>query len=118
MDNEYSTLDDKELFEQLNKAGLIDKLATSPEWKMLTEAANRIVDRAIKEFACNVKATDTLRIIELQTIIRKYRYGLIEEVNILKNESEFIYQTAKDRGLIGDILDKTKDLFEKIAPMR
>lgn len=113
--DDYSILDDKELYEQLNKAGLIEKLSTSPEWKLLQEAANRIVDRAIREFACNVKATDIVRLIELQTIIRKYKYGLIDEVNILKNESEFIYQTAKDRGLIGKAWDKIKS---KIAPMR
>ncbi len=113
MDIDYSILDNKELYDQLSRAGLIEKLATSPEWKLLQEAANRIVDRAIKEFACNVKATDTVRLIELQTIIRKYKYGLIDEVNILKNESEFIYQTAKDRGLIGEVWDKIKDKIYK-----
>lgn len=115
VDTDYSVMDNKDLYDQLNKAGLIDKLATSPEWKMLQEAANRIVERAIKEFSCSTKANNIVRIIELQTIIRKYKYGLIDEVNILKNESEFIYQEAKFRGLIGEAWDKLKDKF---APVR
>lgn len=71
-----------------------------PAWKMLQEAGKRIVDRAIDEFAMKVKAGDTTRIIELQTIIRKYKYGLFDEVRMLKMESDQAYAEAKERGVL------------------
>ena len=108
METEYLELSDRELFEELQKADLADKLETSPEWRMLKEAANRIIDRAVLEFACKVKANDLPKIIELQTVIRKYRFGLINEVDILKQESKYIYQSARDRGLIGILWDDVK----------
>lgn len=91
-------LSDKELHEAFQKAEIARKIEESPEWKILKEASNRIVDRAINEFAKNVKADDELRIIELQTIIRKYKYGLLAEVDLLKTESEFLFEEAKSRG--------------------
>lgn len=111
MSNNYSEYSDKELFESLSKAGLSDKLENSPEWKMLREAADRIVNRAVNEFALKAKADDLTRITELQAIIRKYKYGLFDEVQLLKVESEFIYQEAKERGIIGNSISK---LMEKI----
>jgi len=116
VDIDYNEMSDKELYKQLEQSDLVSKLETDPAWSMLKEAANRIVERAIREFALNPNlSNDASRIIELQTVIKKYRFGLFNEVEMLKSESEFIYQTAKARGLIGGLWDGLKD---KIAAMR
>ena len=108
MGTNYSDLGDKDLFELLEKAGLADKLINAPEWKMLDEARKRIVDRAVDELATKVKAHETERIIELQTIIRKYKYGLFDEVKLLKLESDAAFTEAEDRGIIGGWLEDVR----------
>jgi len=101
-------LSDKELHDKLQEAGLVEKLTSSPEWGMFKEASDRIIDRAINEFAKNTKADDTVKVIELQTIIRKYKYGLFNEVNSLKVESDMLFEEAKSRGMFGEIADLWK----------
>lgn len=97
-------MEDKELYDALQRAGLIDKLTNSEEWMMLREAGNRIVDRAINQFM-ETPANDTLKIMELQVIIRKYRRGLFQEVESLKRESTMLFEEAKERGLVGRAYD-------------
>lgn len=96
----FDTLDDKELYDKLNKAELADRLLVSPEWKLLKEAASRIVDRAISKFALSTKADDLVAIIELQTVIRKYKFGLLEEIDLLAQEGIIAFEEAKARELI------------------
>jgi hypothetical protein len=109
MSTNYSEFTDKELFDQLEKSGLAEKLMNQPEWKMLEEAGKRIVDRAVTELVLKVKAHEHERIIELQTIIRKYKYGLFDEVRVLKMESDQAFTEAEDRGLIGSFINKLKE---------
>jgi hypothetical protein len=97
-------LSDKELFDECQKSGAIEKLTNSPEWKIIKEASERIIDRAVNEFI-NTKADDTIRIIELQTIIRKYKIGLFSEINVLKQASDLLFEEAKSRGFF-EWLDK------------
>ena len=105
----FDEMGDKELFENLEKAGLVDKLENDPAWKMLKEAASRIIERAITEFALKTEAKDIEKIIMLQTIIKKYKYGLFDEVKFLKNESDALFQEAKQRGAIGDMFHGIKN---------
>lgn len=96
----FDILDDKEIFDKLKKAELAERLLASPEWKLLKEAALRIVDRAISKFALSTKADDLVAIIELQIIIRKYKFGLFEEIDLLAQEGIVAFEEAKDRQLI------------------
>ena len=105
---DYSSLPDKELFDLVEKANLAERLENDPAWKMLKEAADRIVDRAITEFALRTNPNDTERIIELQVIIKKYKYGLFDEVRVLKNDAANAFEEAKDRGAIGDFFASVK----------
>jgi len=98
--DDYSILDDRVLYEKLEKAGLADRLETQPEWKLLKEGSERIIERAIAEFALKTKADDIVRIIELQTIIKKYKYGLFEEIKWLVQEGELIFEEGKNRGIL------------------
>ncbi len=105
MNDTLEKLDDKELYDQLEKAGLAEKLENNPEWKLLKEAANRIIDRAITEFALRTKPDDLKAIIILQTIIKKYKYGIFDEIKVLKDASNMLTEEARDRGLIGQAVD-------------
>lgn len=105
MNETLSQLDDKELFDQLEKAGLAEKLEDSPEWKLLKEAANRIVERALTEFALRTKPDDQAAIITLQTIIKKYKFGLFDEIKVLKDASNMLYEEARQRGMISKAWD-------------
>lgn len=87
---DYRDLSDKDLFDLFAKADVAEKLMNQEEWKILKEASERIAERAIKRLATITKADNIVEIIELQTIIKKYRYGLFSEVEQLKTEAEFI----------------------------
>ena len=101
VDNEFNTLDDKALFDKLQQAELANRLLNSPEWGLVKEAAERIIDRALAKFALNMKADDLLGIMETQMLLRKYKYGLFSEVEQLAQEGELYYLELKGRDLIG-----------------
>jgi len=100
VESEYSNLEDKELFDKLHKAELSDRLLHSPEWKLLKEAADRIIDRTLQRFAFAIKADDMVAIIETQILLRKYKYGLFAEVDQLAQEGELFFEELKERGLL------------------
>lgn len=99
---DYKDLDDKALFDCLQRATLAEKLKTSPEWKLLQEAADRIVERTLKRFALSMKADDIVGVIETQLLLKKYRYGLFDELNQLVSEGENVFEEAVARGVINN----------------
>jgi hypothetical protein len=101
-------IDDKALYDLIEKASLAEKLENDPAWKMLKEAGERIVDRAITEFALKCKPNDIEHIILLQTVIKKYKYGLFDEVRVLKTEADQAFLEAQERGVIGDFFASVK----------
>lgn len=109
MSEALSNVDDKELYELIEKANLADKLVNDPTYKLLREAADRIVERAVTEFALKAEPDNLVEIIKLQTVIRLYKFGLFREVEVLKRESESAYQEAKDRGVFGNFLESIKE---------
>lgn len=107
-------MDDRELYETLEKAGLVEKLRSDPAWKMLQEAATRIAERAVMEFALKTDPTDTKKIIMLQTILKKYKVGgLFDEIKMLESESNAIFNEAKQRGLIGGLFHEVMERISK-----
>jgi len=95
-------VEDKELFDRLEKVGLAEKLEASPEWALVKEAANRIVEKAVMEFITS-DPSDMVRMAQLQIIIKKYKFNLFREINSLKQESTLLYEEAADRGIkVGD----------------
>ena len=108
-----SEINDKELYDLVEKANLAEKLMADPTWGLLKEASNRIVERAVSEFALKANPDDLVEIIKLQTIIRMYKFGFLKEVEILKQESEFAFQEAKERGVIGNFLSNVKERISR-----
>lgn len=102
-------ISDKDLYERLENSALADRLESDPAWGLVKKAAERIVDRAVADFAIKCDPSDMKRIIQLQTILKKYKYGLFEEIRILKTESDFLFEEVKERGMVGAWLDKAKE---------
>lgn len=102
MEKRTSVADDRELFEKLEQAGLADRLMADPAWGLLRKAADRIVEKALKQFVLNTKPTEIEKIIEFQLLVRKYKYGkLFAEIEELRQEGELAYEEAKERGILG-----------------
>jgi hypothetical protein len=105
---ELTHIDDKALYDLIEKTNLADKLESDPAWMMLREAGDRIVERAVTEFALRTNPNDIDRIIELQVIIKKYKYGLFDEIRILKQESDTAFSELQERGTFGEFMDSVK----------
>lgn len=97
---DYSGYTDKDIYDLFHKAELADRLANDSNWDLLKEAAERIVERTVDDLANNIKADNIIAVMEAQMIIRKYKYGLFNEVEILKEEVEFAFSEVKERGLL------------------
>lgn len=95
----YHEMTDEELYEELKKADLAEKFLESPQGKLIQEAALRIVDRAVTEFALAPSdiLKDPEKLAELRVIIRKYRFGLFEEIKQISREGFLIYEEFKTR---------------------
>jgi len=106
---DLNSIEDKELYELLEKANLIEKLENDPAWRILKEAAKRVVDRAVDEFALRSDPKNIEQIINLKLIIKKYKYVIFQEVEMLKRESEFAFEEAKERGIIGGFIASVKE---------
>lgn len=104
---ELEELDDKELHDRIEKARLSENFIHSYEGKLIKEAAIRIIDKAVAKFALQTKADNLREIIELQTIIRKYRFGLFDEMKLLIQEGEFAFEELKERDLLRESDRKT-----------
>lgn len=97
---DYSVLDDEQLYDEFKKADIANRLATSPEWALVKEAANRIVERAVDKFATATDPSDMGAILELQLTIRKYKHGLFAEVEMLAQTSEIYFDELAERGVL------------------
>ncbi|MFQ5687298.1 MAG: hypothetical protein ACE5GV_11610 [Candidatus Scalindua sp.] len=97
---DYSLLEDKELYDKLERAALANKLKSSNEWKLLEEARKRIVERAVCEFATRTDVTDIAKLTELKVIIKKYKYGLFSELDLLIQEGELAFHEYKNREML------------------
>lgn len=100
MESEYSLLADKDLYDLLQKATLADRLTMSSEWKLLKEASERIVERAIYKLVFKIDTSNIKEVENIRATIEKYKYGLFAEIETLKDEAEVSYHEASARGLI------------------
>ena len=88
MNEAYEELEEKDLYDIIEDANEAMKLLNGPNGNVIKNASNRIVERAIFKFAKQTDPKDIAAVIELQLIIRKYKYGLFEEVQQLAQEGE------------------------------
>ena len=101
--------EDKELFESIEKGGFVEKLESDPSWKILREIADKIVEKAVIEFAVKTKPDDVVRIIQLQTIIKKYKFAFFDEIQRYKDDADMAYIEVQERGTFGDFIASVKE---------
>jgi len=104
---DLSQYSDKELHEALELAGIAKEFTDSRSGKLFEEASKRISERAVRTFALgdilpkDTSGTEMLgflsRVIELRTVLKKYKYGLFDEIKQLADEEENIYYEFKER---------------------
>lgn len=92
----FENLSDKELYDKIHQAGLAERLVNSEEWQLVQKAADRIVERAVRTLV-NTPATNLAAVIELQQVIKKYKYGLFAEVEMLRKEGELVFDELQER---------------------
>lgn len=93
----------EDLNQRVDKAELVHRLKTDKSWKLFEEVADKIANDAIRELVVNTKADDMVKIINLQTIVRKYKYALFGEIDQLVNEGRAAYETLKEDSMLGTI---------------
>ena len=103
----YEELDDKDLYDKIDQGQLADNFIHSENGKLLSEAAKRITERAIEKFALGAIMPKSLdgkdmigfitEVLELRLIIRKYKYGLFEEIKLLAEEGDRAADELQER---------------------
>lgn len=94
---EYSHLTDAELHDLLAKSDGAQDFLNSKVGKIIQEVAHRKIEHAVAKFALQAKADDLREMIELQTIIRVYKYELFDDVKFLAREGENIFDEIHGR---------------------
>ncbi len=91
---------DEELYKQIEVIDLADKFLDSPQGHLIQEAAKRIIERATAEIAFHgveLIETNKAKIIELILIIKKYKFGVFEEIKQISREGHLVYEEIKNR---------------------
>jgi hypothetical protein len=95
-----SEMEDKELYDMIDEAGLAENFLNSPFGKLMKEAANRIAERVDREFAMNADPTDIAKMWELKMTLKKYKFQLFDEIYWLAQDGRDAYDelTARKNG--------------------
>ena len=96
-------LTDAEISAGLKKAGLAERLVNDEHWKLLKEGADRVVEAKLEEFAYKADPTDVAAVVEMQTILKMYKFGLFDNIISMSNQEEEFFEEVEDRGLLSKI---------------
>jgi len=99
----YSHLDDKELFDRLRKAELSEAIKTDEKWQLFGEMRKRTIDNVIDEFALRTEPDDTVKIIQLQTILKLYKFKFDDALQENIISGEYAFNEIKERDAISNI---------------
>ena len=96
---DYARMTDEELEQMAELVDFADRFLLSPQGALVQKAADRIVERAVAEFALAPSdlLKDTEKLMELKVIIKKYKFGLFEEIKQISREGFLVYQELKNR---------------------
>ena len=95
----FDALSDNDIWQRLGDGEFVYGFETSYEWKLFREACLRVARQAQVELL-DVPADHTVRIIELQQLIKLYSRVPQSLMNSFKQEGIAAFEEAKDRGLI------------------
>lgn len=89
----------KDLVDAIENGAEIESLKNSEGWKLIEEACQRVAESAQRELL-TIKADDTIRIIEMQQVVKLYG-GIIKTLaDNFSSIAEIAFDEAKDRELI------------------
>lgn len=95
---DYNEFTDKELFEKLGASITTEQFLDSEMGKLFIRGSEKIVDRALLKLCTKpVKDLTWNEVIEVIVIIRKYKFGLFDEIRQIAQEGEFVFDELKER---------------------
>lgn len=94
-----SDLKNEDLLAALDTGVMVEKFKTSPEWKLIDEACQRLA-RVAQEELLKTSPAHPERIIELQCMVKLYRDVLRSIINSFSAEGNLAFDEAKDRELL------------------
>lgn len=95
---DYSQITNDDLKSRLEDGALVAELEANEGWKVIEEACRRVGKTAERELL-RVRASDTVTIIELQTIAKLYSSVIPSLVNSFKQESRIAFDELVERGV-------------------
>lgn len=105
---DWDSLSDAEIFDQLHKAELADRLTSSEEWKLVHEVMKRTYEGHVKLLR-KEDPTNTEKVIELQQICNLYANDFLPTlIKNFQNIGEFAFEEAKRRNILQRFLDAFK----------
>lgn len=90
---------DELLNKKLLDASFMEEFENSAGWKIISSACKRISAQAQEELI-KTPANETVRIIELQIIIKLYRNVISGIIQSVKAEGKLAFEEAKENGII------------------
>lgn len=98
-------MSDDAVINQLEHGAEIREMEQTKGWKLLLDACGRVADQARRNLE-EVRADDTVKIVEYQQIAKLYGRVLKSLVESMKQEGALAVEEVKRRGLIGRIKEK------------
>jgi len=95
---EFEYMTDDEIEAKLSQWEKMEIFEASEQWKIFDVACKRVAEKAKMDLV-QTSPSDTVRIIELQQIIKLYSSVFRGLINSFKQEGEVAYYEAENRGL-------------------
>lgn len=96
----YNLLDDKELFDKMEKAALAERLTTSPEWQLLDEIRKRAIEKWTDYFIFKMDTKNIADVEMVRAMLAVWKYDLFKTLDILKQEGQIAFEELNYSGKI------------------
>ena len=101
----YNDLDDKTISDALEKSILCEDFLQSKNGRLLKEGATRAWEKALYKLCYKINLSDR-DMADLLATIRKFKYELFNEIALLGQEGEMLYEEARYRDLVKNPSDQ------------
>lgn len=94
----YNRLDDKELFDKMEKAALAERLTSSPDWQLLDEIRKRAIDKWIDYFILKMDTKNIADVEMVRSMLAVWKYDLFKTLGIVKQEGQIAFEELNYSG--------------------
>jgi len=88
---------DKELYDKLHKAGLLERMKTDEGFKLLQEVMDKAVNYWTDYFVFKVKPSDIGEVARVQSMLRIYKHEFFKNLNLIDLEGEEAYNRLQEQ---------------------